>query len=746
MQSVCQITPEHIANMRGMLATGNRAAPYLYYHTLTGNKQVINQAMITTGSGIVGGTAMMGNYHAKKENPELYRLTLDQFSSEIVSGFINAVERDVNEGGSGYLTDREILQADHGVWVEKGLGRYFPGNVYEMSTGDFWKQSAGDLSSSARDGVRSAFGLSTDNHASLNDLPGAANGLEAVFEGHALGVRPYEFTGPQYVWTETKDLLVITDTQTDSIVCVWGKDSDFNRPVENLVESITGSVGWDFNLDTPGIMDMYPLQPGSELFQERAEMQNYMGFLQEPGTPFNPSIPPPDIHYLADRTPEVIANIIDDLPEPTRSDAVEVEVQDDLDLLESPESGIDEGDPSAAIAAGDEPERFELEDFDDGFWSIETENGLSDLGATMEEPENDLDQSDPCGVTEPGENLELDEGVTLDQEEEAITAETMTATDADLVSDNDADLAQMTLIASIAEPEPEAEEVLPDSEEGSLSAEGSVEGEQESEQTEMIPIEFSSSEGDDPDQRIDAQREVEANEATSEPQSQTEVQEAETSTLDTDADAPQAEPEPEVESSTLADAEDSWIESGDFAERATAAPENGIGETGLEASYEMEKPPEPAEPPEAEMPVDAGTTGEAEPPAEAGTMGEVETPVEDDRTFEVEADGEPEAADFDVTAGDDGTEEVVSDVGEGFDLGSLIPEFGTRRAPKDDFSEPPESPVEAEVSNDVETDGVNDGDAPDDGDADGASDGASGDGDGGNGGDGGDGGGDGGGD
>ena len=51
-----------------------------------------------------------------------------------------------------------------------------------------------------------------------------------------------------------------------------------------------------------------------------------MGFLQEPGTPFDPSIPPPDIHYLADRSPELVANnFLDGLPEPTRSDAIEVE-------------------------------------------------------------------------------------------------------------------------------------------------------------------------------------------------------------------------------------------------------------------------------------------------------------------------------------------------------------------------------------------------------------------------------------
>lgn len=124
VKPVAQVTQDHINVMQGLLDNNQRAEVYMYYSKLIGNNdpsavnQLMMQAQITTYSGIIGGAALMGNFNAKKNAPDLYNLTLDDFSKDIIQGMIKAIETDISpeEGGTGLLTANDIQAADKGVW------------------------------------------------------------------------------------------------------------------------------------------------------------------------------------------------------------------------------------------------------------------------------------------------------------------------------------------------------------------------------------------------------------------------------------------------------------------------------------------------------------------------------------------------------------------------------------------------------------------------------------------------------
>lgn len=92
-----QITQEHIDELSDYIAAGDRGGFYLRLYQLTGEKQVLIQASITTYSGVWGGMAVTGNYLAKLSAPENYQLTLDQFSMDIIEGTLRAIKTDIKD-------------------------------------------------------------------------------------------------------------------------------------------------------------------------------------------------------------------------------------------------------------------------------------------------------------------------------------------------------------------------------------------------------------------------------------------------------------------------------------------------------------------------------------------------------------------------------------------------------------------------------------------------------------------------
>lgn len=156
---VAPITPDKITSIQKTLGslnplTQNRGGAYGELITLMlnagvdKNSDAINQlkiqSQITTGSGFIGGGAILGNMYARTNtgfdqigNP-LYNITLDQFSYEILSRQLTAISQDLQRGGSGVLSGAEMRALDYSVWNDKGMGDYFPGLV-QMIGDDYSK-------------------------------------------------------------------------------------------------------------------------------------------------------------------------------------------------------------------------------------------------------------------------------------------------------------------------------------------------------------------------------------------------------------------------------------------------------------------------------------------------------------------------------------------------------------------------------------------------------------------------------
>lgn len=94
-----ELTQTDINELREILGTSfdteaKRAEFYLAYYEkikdvdFEAAKQVLIQAQITTYSGFIGGAALLGNAFAKFAEPELYNVSLDEFSWDIADGLL----------------------------------------------------------------------------------------------------------------------------------------------------------------------------------------------------------------------------------------------------------------------------------------------------------------------------------------------------------------------------------------------------------------------------------------------------------------------------------------------------------------------------------------------------------------------------------------------------------------------------------------------------------------------------------
>ena len=125
-----QLTTQDINELNELLnVKGDRGGFYYRYYELTGSEQALVQAQITTYSGHWGGLAINGNTIAKYNNPEIYKISLDQFSQDIAKALFDDVQNRVIDGETGILTDDQIQALDRSVWENKQLGKWFPGNI-----------------------------------------------------------------------------------------------------------------------------------------------------------------------------------------------------------------------------------------------------------------------------------------------------------------------------------------------------------------------------------------------------------------------------------------------------------------------------------------------------------------------------------------------------------------------------------------------------------------------------------------
>jgi len=193
------MTKEVLSRAKWSMRQGDRAGAYLALYGATGQEQLLLQAQITTYSGAVGGAALYGNYLAKSVNPELYNLSLDQFSIDILRATINLYAKGLKDGF--VVTADQLQTSDRQVWIDNKMGAYFPGNIQLVDS---------SLTSSEARGASGSVGTINAGFALLN--------------GAELGKRPAEYAGnANYETRVGKRFIQVVNRSTGVTEVFWDK-------------------------------------------------------------------------------------------------------------------------------------------------------------------------------------------------------------------------------------------------------------------------------------------------------------------------------------------------------------------------------------------------------------------------------------------------------------------------------------------------------------------------------------------
>lgn len=215
------VPSEVLEKAQAYLDRGDRGAAYLTLYQELGNEQILIQTGITTYTGFWGSGALTGNSLAQRDGGSRYDTQLDEFSVDIAQATIDVIRRDLENGGTGRLTDDQFQSADRQVWKDKAMPELFPGNVQFM---DFWNHDddhqtaffSPSTLSMAGAGLRalvpntSFLGLNKDGR-NLNSLAGK---------------RPAEFADDPNFTIHGGDedrFLTVVDNRTGFIEAFWDK-------------------------------------------------------------------------------------------------------------------------------------------------------------------------------------------------------------------------------------------------------------------------------------------------------------------------------------------------------------------------------------------------------------------------------------------------------------------------------------------------------------------------------------------
>ena len=189
------------------LKAGDRGGAYLELYLITGNEQLLLQAQITTYSGAAGGMAIDGNYQAKVNNPELYKLTLDDFSHQIDAAVVKLARDLANDNKPEKFTTEAIRETNKAVWNDKGMSKHYPGNAQ-------W------------------IGIDTKEARDIVDSPGGRYAILSQDEAE-LGRRPEEYRNDpeNYTIHEPKDgrFITVVNNKTKRIEVFFDKEFDSTR-------------------------------------------------------------------------------------------------------------------------------------------------------------------------------------------------------------------------------------------------------------------------------------------------------------------------------------------------------------------------------------------------------------------------------------------------------------------------------------------------------------------------------------
>jgi hypothetical protein len=215
------VPTEVLERAQKYLDRGDRGAAYLTLYQELGNEQILIQTGITTYTGFWGSGALTGNSLAQRDGGERYQTPLDDFSVEIAQATIDAVRKDLENGGTGRLSDDQFQSADRQVWKDKGMPELFPGNVQFM---DFWnheEEHSGAFFSRGTVNMIGAGMRSMVPNTSLFGLNQDGRNLNSL-----VGKRPAEFEGdPDYTihGGEKDRFLTVVDNRTGFIEAFWDK-------------------------------------------------------------------------------------------------------------------------------------------------------------------------------------------------------------------------------------------------------------------------------------------------------------------------------------------------------------------------------------------------------------------------------------------------------------------------------------------------------------------------------------------
>lgn len=214
------VNPEVLAKAQEQLDRGDRGGAYLTLYKELGNEQILVQAQITTYTGFWGSGALTGNNMARLAGGDRYNVDLDQFSTDIAQGTIDAIRKDLANGGTGRLTDDQFQAADRDVWRQKGMAELFPGNIQFL---DFWNHEPGDRAEAIfTPSTWNIIGAGLRSYVPNTSLFGLNQDPRNV--SHLVGKRPAEFEGnPNYTIHGTKEdrFITVIDNRNGFVEAFW---------------------------------------------------------------------------------------------------------------------------------------------------------------------------------------------------------------------------------------------------------------------------------------------------------------------------------------------------------------------------------------------------------------------------------------------------------------------------------------------------------------------------------------------
>lgn len=123
------ITASQYAVLQQNIRNDDRVAFYANLFKFTGSENALLMGKISSSSGVIGGIAWALNTQIQKESPDKYPPEgIAYFSRQIATNDFGLIHRDPkNPLVYNIPTEREMLDGAYFLWLNKGLGNYFPG-------------------------------------------------------------------------------------------------------------------------------------------------------------------------------------------------------------------------------------------------------------------------------------------------------------------------------------------------------------------------------------------------------------------------------------------------------------------------------------------------------------------------------------------------------------------------------------------------------------------------------------------